>query len=181
MKKHIPNILSVARFFFSLGTLIMTWKEAWPYCFLFLALGIISDLLDGYLARRWKVESDLGQSLDNKADLALSGSVVIGFWLNGAISFLTILIMGVVGFITIVPYLLPSKKPAVYKELGDALTGFYFVGTLAFFAGLFTYKIFGYSYALFSLEALIILIGTLVRRKKINYWLTGLKFWRKET
>jgi len=181
MRKHIPNALSVTRFLLSPGVLIMTWKEVWSYCFLFLILGIVSDLLDGHLARSWKVESELGKSLDNKADLALSGSAVIGFWLNGTISFGTILIMGVIGLITIAPYFLSGKNPAVYKELGNALTGFYYLATLAFFAGLFIYKIFGFSYLLFSLEILIILIGMLARRKKISYWLTGLKFWRKET
>lgn len=64
--KQLPNFLSVCRILFSLGLLA---AANWPVGFasIYLLCGI-SDVLDGYLARKWHAESRLGSILDSLGD-----------------------------------------------------------------------------------------------------------------
>jgi len=73
-KRHIPNALTLLRYAL-IPAFLASWYLPAPYG-LWLPLGIallacITDFFDGYLARRWSVESDLGRLLDPNADKAL--------------------------------------------------------------------------------------------------------------
>ena len=64
--KHIPNILSASRIALCL-TLLMVDAMTVPFWVLYLIAGL-TDMLDGFLARRWGVESKFGARLDSLAD-----------------------------------------------------------------------------------------------------------------
>ena len=80
MKKHIPNILTVARIIVvPLIVASMYLPDNLRYIIpatLFFFAGV-SDLLDGYLARKWQVESSFGTMLDPIADKLLTGAVIV--------------------------------------------------------------------------------------------------------
>ena len=64
--KHIPNILSASRIALCLPLLLVD-----AMTMLFWVLYVIAgmtDMLDGFLARRWGVESNFGARLDSLAD-----------------------------------------------------------------------------------------------------------------
>ncbi|WP_157952531.1 CDP-alcohol phosphatidyltransferase family protein [Candidatus Similichlamydia epinepheli] len=72
-KRHLPNLVTLSRFMVAgaiLFDLASSVKE-----FLFI-VGIISDGLDGFLARRWKACSKIGGFLDVLADRSLFYSVI---------------------------------------------------------------------------------------------------------
>jgi len=50
---------------------------------LFVCLGILFDFLDGFIARKLRVQSVLGVQLDSLADLVTSGG---GSWLSSLLS-----------------------------------------------------------------------------------------------
>ena len=90
---HLPNILSVIRLLLVLpvGLFLVEGRfEAALALFLFAAL---SDLVDGWLARRFAWESSLGRVLDPTADkllllvslIALSLVGVLPFWATSAL------------------------------------------------------------------------------------------------
>jgi len=65
--RHIPNILSIARFPLSVSLLFMAKTPVLFLC-AYLVTGL-TDVLDGFLARRFHWESKLGAKLDGTADI----------------------------------------------------------------------------------------------------------------
>lgn len=66
MVKNVPNLLSFTRIVLSI---ILIFTE--PFSFLFFLLyvsGGLSDILDGFLARKFKITSELGAALDSIGD-----------------------------------------------------------------------------------------------------------------
>ena len=64
--KRIPNILSASRIVLCLPLLLVDAMTL-PFWVLYLIAGL-TDILDGFLARRWGVESKFGARLDSLAD-----------------------------------------------------------------------------------------------------------------
>lgn len=87
--KHLPNIISIIRlvlisfiaFFLLKGTVLSSWIAM----FLFL-IGIFSDFLDGYLARKLNAVSNIGKILDATVDKVFFFGLLICFFLEGTFS-----------------------------------------------------------------------------------------------
>ena len=73
--KHIPNILSASRIALCLPLLLVDAMTV-PFWTLYLITGL-TDMLDGFLARRWGVESKFGARLDSVADFVFV--LVVGY------------------------------------------------------------------------------------------------------
>lgn len=66
MRKHLPNLLTVLRIVLCVP-LLFTAPFSPEFFFLYTACGV-SDMLDGYLARKWGCASQTGAALDSLAD-----------------------------------------------------------------------------------------------------------------
>lgn len=66
--KHLPNIITILRFLGANGLLFFDVGSVVFWVFYFLCG--LSDMLDGYLARRFECESKTGALLDSLVDLA---------------------------------------------------------------------------------------------------------------
>lgn len=66
MKRYIPNILSVQRIICSVLLILFINYQA-GFIFLYFVIGL-TDILDGFIARKFKMESELGARLDSLAD-----------------------------------------------------------------------------------------------------------------
>ena len=64
--KRIPDLLSMSRIVLCLPLLLVDAMTV-PFWVLYLIAGL-TDMLDGFLARRWGVESKFGARLDSLAD-----------------------------------------------------------------------------------------------------------------
>ncbi len=69
MKKRLPNILTLFRIFGAAALLFLAPLKP-PFLAVYFLCGV-SDILDGFLARRWKVSSHAGALLDSVADFVL--------------------------------------------------------------------------------------------------------------
>ena len=65
--KHLPNVISILRIAGSTSLLFCDVK-GWPFWTLYALCGL-SDILDGWLARRLHAESRTGAVLDSVADI----------------------------------------------------------------------------------------------------------------
>jgi len=75
MKRHIPNLITLLNLFCgSIATLFAVNGDLLPAAF-FVFLGIFFDFFDGMLARKFKVQGELGLQLDSLADMVTSGLV----------------------------------------------------------------------------------------------------------
>ena len=77
---HVPNALTVLRLalipFFAVALLSAEGGHSWVAAILFGAAGV-SDQVDGWLARRWQVESSFGRVADPLADRLMIDVAVI--------------------------------------------------------------------------------------------------------
>jgi CDP-diacylglycerol--glycerol-3-phosphate 3-phosphatidyltransferase len=83
---QIPNALTIARFaaipvFIALEAPADGGKS-WPAAIVF-AAAALTDQLDGWLARRWHVESRFGMVADPLADRLMIDAAVVLLWLHG--------------------------------------------------------------------------------------------------
>ncbi len=80
LKQKIPNILSISRAFIAL-TIPFTGKVPMLFLAVILICGI-TDALDGYLARKWNCQSELGSKLDSLGDwiMGLGITAYLLFW-----------------------------------------------------------------------------------------------------
>jgi CDP-diacylglycerol--glycerol-3-phosphate 3-phosphatidyltransferase len=84
--RHIPNVLTLVRFAavpaFVLSFLDAGEGAAWGAGFLF-GGAAITDQLDGWLARRWRVESQFGRIADPLADRLMISVTAVLLWHEG--------------------------------------------------------------------------------------------------
>ncbi len=90
--KQIPNILTLARLVLTLavflaliGVSVGAYDAAALAVFAFwgFVIAAVTDFFDGWLARRWQVESLAGAILDPIADKVLVAGAVVGLAVNG--------------------------------------------------------------------------------------------------
>ena len=139
-----------------------------PFSLLFWILYIvcgISDILDGFIARSMKQESELGAKLDSIADIIFIGSVIITLIpIIKLPSYLWIL-AAIVTLIRISSYLIAFKKFCAFASLhtySNKFTGLLLFITPVFYV-MFDFKItaiiLSTSAILSSIEELIIIIS----------------------
>lgn len=135
LKKHIPNYLTGLRFcligvflvFFVTGSYmaaLITYMVAW-----------FTDLLDGYLARKWDAISDKGKLLDPLADKLLLMTTLICFYFNNWIP-LWILIVVLVKELSLIigGIVLYKRDVVVYADtMGKLATGVFGIGVVLTF------------------------------------------------
>ena len=88
LRQQVPNALTIARF---VAIPLFAWLyleagagPAWG-AGVFFAAAALTDQLDGYLARRWHVESRFGKVADPLADRLMIGTAVVLMWATGRI------------------------------------------------------------------------------------------------
>ena len=81
MLKHIPNILTILRFFLIPFTVYFLVNDQFILAISFLTLSGITDILDGAIARKFNLITNFGKLIDPLADkitqLSLLGTLVV--------------------------------------------------------------------------------------------------------
>jgi len=86
--RNVPNILSVSRLCATIIVFILILvAQPWAYLLatLFFFLGSVTDYLDGYIARKYKLVSSLGVFLDLTADKVFVAAALIAFAPSGLV------------------------------------------------------------------------------------------------
>lgn len=75
MKKYIPNTLTLLNLFCGSIAVIFVVNNNFVAASVFVFLGIFFDFFDGFFARKFNVQGELGVQLDSLADMVTSGVV----------------------------------------------------------------------------------------------------------
>ncbi len=128
-KQNIPNYITAIRILFIPLMLAVFYVPDgvgnWLAAFLFI-IASISDFFDGYLARKWQVQSSLGRFLDPIADKLLVAAILIllvdarvieGWHILPAIGILCreILVSGLREFLAELKIIVPVTRLAKWK------------------------------------------------------------------
>ena len=85
MIKHVPNILTIARFFLIPFILYFILSEQYVIAFGFLILSGLTDILDGTIARKFDCISNFGKLIDPLADKATQIAILATLTFKGII------------------------------------------------------------------------------------------------
>ncbi|MFA5197463.1 MAG: CDP-alcohol phosphatidyltransferase family protein [Patescibacteria group bacterium] len=143
MIKQIPNIITVSRIFLSLACIPLGMQHFWGWFLVVLGLAILTDPIDGWVARKLQAESLLGKRLDKIGDFTLMIGPGIGLIVAGSISWFFVVIFIVVA----VPLAVMTRnseasdlkviRPLLYVVLGQAT--WLFIGHLKFTGNSYAY------------------------------------------
>ena len=94
-KRDIPNIISILRIALVMPIAYFLWDENYLTALILFIIGGLSDGLDGFIARRYKWETDLGIILDPMGDklMMLTAYLLLGWhhllpwWIVGLVIF----------------------------------------------------------------------------------------------
>ncbi len=75
LKKYIPNALTMGNLLSGCIAVLFAVHDQMEYVAIFVALGIFFDFFDGFFARLFNVQSEVGLQLDSLADMVTSGVV----------------------------------------------------------------------------------------------------------
>jgi CDP-diacylglycerol--glycerol-3-phosphate 3-phosphatidyltransferase len=93
---QIPNALTIARFaaipVFIALELDADGGKSWPAAIVFTAAAV-TDQLDGWLARRWQVESRFGTVADPLADRLMIDAAVVLLWYHDRLPWIALLLI----------------------------------------------------------------------------------------
>lgn len=93
-KKNIPNAVSLTRILFAIFLVLFAINDEWKLAFWFLIAGILTDVLDGFLARKLDAKSEIGEKwIDPICDMVLTFFTVAGLVFTGIISWIAVFIL----------------------------------------------------------------------------------------
>jgi CDP-diacylglycerol--glycerol-3-phosphate 3-phosphatidyltransferase len=92
---RIPNALTILRLALIpvfVGLMLADDPANWPAGLVFAAAGV-TDQVDGFLARRWRVESQFGKVADPLADRLMIDAAAIMLWVTGRLPWYAALVV----------------------------------------------------------------------------------------
>jgi len=92
-KNNIPNVLSLLRIILSLVFPVFIYYGLSLCAVLIFSAAALTDFLDGYLARKWNVQSSFGSKIDPLADKILMTVSYISLYFVGWIPFYVVLVV----------------------------------------------------------------------------------------
>jgi phosphatidylserine synthase len=123
--KDIPNILSISRIILALS-LAFLYSYKITFLLLYMLAGF-TDFADGYIARKYKLKSDIGAKLDSSADFVFF--VVVAFVLYSIFTALfisnlfLILTVFIIRIFSIVAGFIKHKKLIFIHTIANKITG----------------------------------------------------------
>jgi len=134
--KSIANYISIARIFLAL-TLALAKPLSMAFFAIYLVCGI-SDVLDGYIARKTDTASKLGEKLDSVADLIMVVVLIIVLYpiINPTVQIIVwLVIIGIIRAVSMMVVFVKYKTFGILHTYGNKITGlvlFAFPLSLAF-------------------------------------------------
>lgn len=80
--KNIPNVLTILRFLLIIPIIYFIWTKKYILAFIFLTISGLTDVLDGFIARKFNFITDFGKLMDPLADKATQLSVLLSLALR---------------------------------------------------------------------------------------------------
>ncbi len=124
--KDVPNLLSLLRILLVPVFIGEFLKSKYISCFIVFVISGISDVADGYIARKHACESSLGRILDPIADKLTYATVFFCLFSQGKIPAFFVVTFVIVGLLQAIGaiFVYKTKKTVVKSNIPGKLAGF---------------------------------------------------------
>ena len=155
MLKHVPNALTLARFVLIPFIIIALINNNYLVAFIFLTLSGLTDVLDGFIARKFDLISNFGKLVDPLADKATQISILTTLTLKGIIPLWMLIVIFLKEFLMIAgaSFLYGKEMVVSSKWYGKLATVLFYIAMVSSLAvrkfDLFKFDIYVYYLAIF--------------------------------
>lgn len=101
MKKHIPNALTILRFILIPFIVIFLFQDKYIESLIFLVISALTDVLDGFIARKYNFITNFGKLIDPLADKATQIAILVTLAIRNIIPFWILIIVFVKEFLMV--------------------------------------------------------------------------------
>lgn len=101
MFKHVPNLLTILRFILIPFIIVLIFQDKYLDAFIILTVSGLTDVLDGYIARKFNFITNFGKLIDPLADKATQISILVTLALKNIIPFWILVIVFLKEFLMI--------------------------------------------------------------------------------
>lgn len=176
MFKYVPNILTMFRFVLIPFILLSIIKSDYILAFILLTISGITDILDGYIARKYNFITNFGKLIDPLSDKATQVSVLIALFVQSIIPFwiLLVVLLKEVIMISGASFLYGKELVVSSKWYGKLATVLFYIAIVSsfivkFFEISFHYDTYVYYLALFmTLFSLIMYFNAFYKQGYLN-------------
>ena len=116
MFKHVPNLLTIVRFFLIPAILVLIFQDKYVEAFIILTISGTTDILDGYIARKFNFVSDFGKLMDPLADKLTQISILVTLCIKEIVPIWMIIIIFLKEIIMIAGASFLYKKDLVFSS-----------------------------------------------------------------
>ena len=129
MLKHVPNILTIIRFILVPFIVGFALQDNYIVAAVFLILSAITDVADGYIARKFNFITDFGKLMDPLADKFTQVATLIVLVVQGIIHWWIVVIVLIKEFILVVgaSFLYGKDLVVSSKWYGKAATVLFYI------------------------------------------------------
>lgn len=99
--KHIPNALTILRFILIPFIIIYIVKDKYLEAFIFLTISGLTDVLDGFIARKFNFITNFGKLIDPLADKTTQISILVALALKGIIPLWILVVVFIKEFVMV--------------------------------------------------------------------------------
>ncbi len=133
MLKYVPNILTIIRFLLIPIILIFMFSENYLLAFIFFTISGITDILDGFIARKFNLISNFGKLMDPLADKLTQIAMLVALFIQNIIPIWILLIVLLKEFIMVMgASFLYGKSVVVYSRwYGKLATVLFYLAIVA--------------------------------------------------
>ena len=134
--RHIPNALTILRFILIPFIIIYIVQDKYIEAFIFLTFSGITDVLDGFIARKFNFITNLGKVLDPLADKTTQVSILVSLALKDIIPMWILIVVAIKEFamITVASFLYGQKFVVSSKWYGKLATVLFYLAIVSSFA-----------------------------------------------
>lgn len=182
MLKHVPNALTILRFLLVPPIVLTIACEQFIIALILLVFSGITDVLDGYIARKFNLVSDFGKLVDPLADKATQTAILITLGVKGIIPLwiLVIVIIKEFAMISGASFLYGKELVVSSKWYGKLATVLFYIAIACslivrylninvFIAPIYDFSIYIYCLAIFAtLLALVLYFRAFNMQKYIK-------------
>ena len=135
--KNIPNILTILRIILTPFILVFAIKKQLHISIILMIVASITDFLDGKIARKFNLTSDLGAKLDASADKLYAGTLMICLILQNKLFILCLIGECLITIINVLSFLKKLNPKTIY--IGKIKTTSLFITIIvSFISGIYS-------------------------------------------